>query len=105
MRLVILESPYSGTPRQISRNIAYARACIVDSLMRGEAPIASYLLYTQTWNFERQEALTKSTGNCCWPCLDEIPGAYKDIDAVMAQQSDLVAVVHTLKQVLCVKGA
>lgn len=37
--------------------------------------------------------------------LDEIPGAYKDIDAVMAAQTDLVEVVHTLKQVLCVKGA
>ena len=36
--------------------------------------------------------------------IDEIPGAYKDIDEVMANQSDLVAVVHTLKQVLCVKG-
>jgi tRNA-splicing ligase RtcB len=36
--------------------------------------------------------------------LDEIPGAYKDIDQVMAHQADLVEVVHTLKQVLCVKG-
>jgi len=36
--------------------------------------------------------------------LDEIPGAYKDIDEVMANQSDLVEVVHTLKQVICVKG-
>jgi tRNA-splicing ligase RtcB len=36
--------------------------------------------------------------------LDEIPGAYKNIDEVMANQSDLVEVVHTLKQVLCVKG-
>jgi tRNA-splicing ligase RtcB (3'-phosphate/5'-hydroxy nucleic acid ligase) len=36
--------------------------------------------------------------------LDEIPGAYKDIDEVMANQADLVEVVHTLKQVLCVKG-
>lgn len=36
--------------------------------------------------------------------LDEIPGAYKDIDKVMADQSDLVEVVATLKQVLCVKG-
>ena len=36
--------------------------------------------------------------------LDEIPGAYKDIDAVMANQSDLVEVVAELKQVLCVKG-
>lgn len=36
--------------------------------------------------------------------LDETPGAYKPIDAVMEAQSDLVEVVHTLKQVLCVKG-
>ena len=36
--------------------------------------------------------------------LDESPAAYKDIDAVMAAQSDLVEVVHTLKRVLCVKG-
>jgi tRNA-splicing ligase RtcB len=36
--------------------------------------------------------------------IDETPAAYKDIDAVMAAQSDLVEVVHTLKQVVCVKG-
>lgn len=36
--------------------------------------------------------------------LDETPGAYKDIGAVMAAQSDLVEIVHTLKQVCCVKG-
>jgi len=37
--------------------------------------------------------------------LDELPSAYKPIDEVMANQTDLVEVVHTLKQVLCVKGA
>ena len=36
--------------------------------------------------------------------LDETPGAYKDIEAVMAAQSDLVDVVHTLKGIVCVKG-
>lgn len=36
--------------------------------------------------------------------VDEIPGAYKDIDVVMENQRDLVEVVHTLKQVVCVKG-
>lgn len=36
--------------------------------------------------------------------IDEIPMAYKDIDAVMAAQADLVDVLHTLKQVVCVKG-
>lgn len=36
--------------------------------------------------------------------LDEIPGAYKDIDRVMENQKDLVEILYTLKQVLCVKG-
>jgi RNA-splicing ligase RtcB len=36
--------------------------------------------------------------------IDETPGAYKDVDAVIAAQSDLVEVVHTIKQVVCVKG-
>jgi tRNA-splicing ligase RtcB len=36
--------------------------------------------------------------------IDETPAAYKDIDAVMQAQQDLVEVVHTLKQVVCVKG-
>ena len=44
MKLVILESPYAG---DVERNVAYARACMADCLRRGEAPIASHLLYTQ----------------------------------------------------------
>ena len=44
MKLVILESPYAG---DIQANVEYARAAVRDSLSRGEAPIASHLLYTQ----------------------------------------------------------
>lgn len=44
MRLVIIESPYAG---DIEANVEYARAAVRDSLKRGEAPIASHLLYTQ----------------------------------------------------------
>ncbi|QGM44322.1 RtcB family protein [Methylocystis heyeri] len=36
--------------------------------------------------------------------IDETPAAYKDIDAVMAAQADLVEIVHTLRQIVCVKG-
>ncbi len=36
--------------------------------------------------------------------IDEIPGAYKDIDVVMENQKDLTEILHTLKQVVCVKG-
>lgn len=44
MKLVIIESPYAG---DIEANTKYARRCMRDSLERGEAPIASHLLYTQ----------------------------------------------------------
>lgn len=40
---VIIESPYAG---DIERNVAYARAALLDSLRRGEAPFASHLLYS-----------------------------------------------------------
>ena len=36
--------------------------------------------------------------------VDEIPAAYKDIDTVMQHQTDLVEVVHTLRQIICIKG-
>jgi hypothetical protein len=44
MRLVIIESPYAGN---VEANVAYARRAIRDALSRGEAPLASHLLYTQ----------------------------------------------------------
>ena len=47
MRLVILESPFAGNLFQRWANRRYARACVRDALQRGEAPIASHLLYTQ----------------------------------------------------------
>lgn len=48
MRRVVVESPYgSDDPKIIERNIRYARACLHDCLLRGEALYASHLLYTQ----------------------------------------------------------
>ena len=44
MKLVIIESPFAG---DIETNVKFARACMRDSLGRGEAPFASHLLYTQ----------------------------------------------------------
>ncbi len=57
--------------------------------------------------FSRFDLIAQTEGVECRKdpgVIDEIPGAYKDIDEVMANQTDLVEVVHTLKQVLCVKG-
>lgn len=48
MALVIIESPYKGkTYADLEGNIAYARAAVRDSLLKGESPLASHLLYTQ----------------------------------------------------------
>ena len=57
--------------------------------------------------FTRQDAERATEGVECRKdegVIDEIPMAYKDIEAVMHAQRELVEVVHTLKQVLCVKG-
>lgn len=59
MRLVVIESPYGTRPdgtrctwAEIERNTAYARAALLDCLQRGEAPLASHLLYTQVLDDE-----------------------------------------------------
>lgn len=57
--------------------------------------------------FSKDDLIAQTKGVECRKdkaVIDEIPAAYKDIDDVMDNQSDLVEVVHTLKQVLCVKG-
>lgn len=57
--------------------------------------------------FNRQDLEDQTIGVECRKdkaVIDEIPGAYKDIDVVMENQTDLVDVVHTLKQVVCIKG-
>lgn len=57
--------------------------------------------------FTLQDHLAATAGVECRKdknVIDETPAAYKDIDAVMAAQKDLVEIVHTLKQVVCVKG-
>jgi hypothetical protein len=48
MKRVVIESPFKGAnAREQAANVEYAKACMLDSLKRGEAPFASHLLYTQ----------------------------------------------------------
>jgi tRNA-splicing ligase RtcB (3'-phosphate/5'-hydroxy nucleic acid ligase) len=57
--------------------------------------------------FTQKDFATQTAGVECRKdsgVLDEIPGAYKNIDQVMENQKDLVEIVATLKQVMCVKG-
>ena len=53
---VIIESPFAGDKE---RNIKYARQCLLDSLMRGESPIAFHLLYTQVLNDDIEQDRVK----------------------------------------------
>ena len=76
------QSASHGAGRRMSRNAAKRQFTVAD-------------LVAQTEGVESR----KDAG-----VIDEIPAAYKDIDAVIAAQSDLVDVVATLRQVLCVKG-
>ena len=60
-----------------------------------------------TKRFDAADLVRETKGVICRKdksVVDEIPSAYKDIDTVMANQSDLTEVVHTLKQIICVKG-
>jgi tRNA-splicing ligase RtcB len=76
------ESCSHGAGRRMSRGEAKSRLTLAD-------------LKNQTHGVECR----KDAG-----VLDEAPAAYKDIDAVMEAQRDLVEIVHTLRQVVCIKG-
>lgn len=57
--------------------------------------------------FSRDDLVQQTKGVECRKdkhVIDEIPAAYKDIDSVMENQNDLVDIVHTLRQVICIKG-
>ena len=60
--------------------------------------VEHHLSEVRLWVADRQECRKDKD------VIDEIPMAYKDIDAVIHAQRDLVEVVHTLKQIVCVKG-
>ncbi len=59
MKRVILESPYAG---DVERNLEYGRACLRDSIMRGESPIASHLLLTQPGVLDDSDQIERNIG-------------------------------------------
>ena len=75
-KLVVIESPYSGN---IERNRDYARAAMVDSLQRGEYPIASHLLYPQVLfeSVPAQRELGIQAGYA-WMALCDLVAVYND---------------------------
>ena len=88
MKLIIIESPYAGTSAwpllawvQRLLNVRYARACVRDSLERGEAPIASHLLYTQTGILRDENPKERQWGidaGLAWHASADYTAVYED---------------------------
>lgn len=82
MRLVILESPFAASDNfTVEENIAYAKRCLHDCLTRGEAPIASHLLFTQPGvlddNKPEERKLSMAAG-LAWYRVAEVCAVYLD---------------------------
>lgn len=79
---VIIESPYAGeTVKETQQNVDYARACMRDSLMRGEAPFASHLLYTQPGVLDDNKPTERRMGieaGLYWGQLANVTAVYVD---------------------------
>ena len=74
--LVIIESPYMGN---VKSNVAYARKCMSDSLLRGESPFASHLLYTQILDDNKDiERLTGMSRAFNWYRHADLMAVYTD---------------------------
>ena len=79
MRLVIVESPYAG---DVNTNEEYARDCLRDCLLRGEAPYASHLLYTQPGVLDDDKPEERSHGiqaGFAWRRVAEATVVYTDL--------------------------
>lgn len=78
-RRVIVESPYSG---RVVENVAYARAAVRDSVLRGEAPIASHLLFTQPGILDDDAPAERTLGiaaGLSWACVCDFAAFYVDL--------------------------
>ncbi|WP_311245337.1 MULTISPECIES: hypothetical protein [unclassified Microbacterium] len=90
---VAIESPYStGSSTGAKYNQLYGRAALRDSLLRGEAPMASHLLYTQTFVLDEadatEQALGVAAGQSWFPLVESIV-VYTDRGITPAMQQSI----------------
>jgi hypothetical protein len=83
-RLVELETPYRGKGNnysELEKNLEYARLCMRDCLLKGEAPFASHLLYTQQGVTEDRNSEERKMGigaGLAWASKAEATVVYTD---------------------------
>ena len=77
LKLVIIESPYAG---DVEKNMQYARACMRDSIKRGEAPYASHLLLTQVLDDTKEHEREKGIEiGLLWGARADVTAVYDDL--------------------------
>jgi len=89
MRRVILESPFAG---DVEANLAYARACLADCLRRGEAPLASHLLYTQPGVLDDDDPAERALGieaGLAWGAFADATVVYQDLGISRGMQQGI----------------
>lgn len=94
MRLVIIESPYAG---DVETNVAYARECVRDSLERGEAPIASHLLYTQPGILDDDKPHERAWGidaGLAWRRVADASVVYTDLGTSRGMEYGIAAALE-----------
>ena len=76
----IIESPYgSKDPNIVQRNLRYLRRCLKDSLVKGEAPFASHMIYTQVLDDNKpDERKTGIEAGMAWGEVAELVAVYTD---------------------------
>lgn len=96
-RLVIIESPYAGdTEDEINANVEYARAAVRDSLLRGESPIASHLLYTQPGILDDKIAEERRQGidaGLAWRRVADATVVYDDLGISEGMEYGIAAAI------------
>ena len=84
MKLVVIESPYAG---DVEANVRYARQCLKDSLMRGEAPLASHLLYTQVLDdTDKDQRHMGMEAGFAWNAKADLVAVYRDYGVTPGMQ-------------------
>ncbi len=82
MRRVVIESPLNAPTREgIEKNKDYAKRCIVDSLIRGEAPYASHLFFDQPWildDLKPEERIKGMLAGFAWGEVADLVAVYID---------------------------
>jgi hypothetical protein len=94
VKLVVIESPYAG---DVERNLRYLRACLRDSLLRGEAPFASHGLYTQAGVLDDLVRADREMGmhaGWAWMQRADLVAVYEDFGISSGMRRGIAMAVH-----------